>query len=314
MKPTSIIFLVLSIILIITGYVGTEIASTTANNDGISLYNEETDEDGNRVNTIYFNSNGYDRVEVNISNATVYLIVGDEEKVVLKNYTEGSFTSMESGVSFIISDNISAVDMITSGNFNLAFKGLRHYWHDRDILSRDKEVYIYTTNATSLNALDVVLSSGKLVIDGYSAAFDVTAEVANGKINVNNTTATAFNFTGGNCDLTVEGSYAQRFHSSIKNGKINIKSTDISSLTQLAVTNEGSVNVELDGERADYVITAYASKEIKINGNKVGTVYPPENEDSEGSSDTSDGENIEITGSKTLDITVTSGTVNITTK
>ncbi len=306
MKPTSIIYLVLSVILIATGYISMEMAETLAANEGTSLYSDVTDEDGNRLSTVYFNSNEYDKIEINVTDATVYLCVGDEEKVVFKNYTEGSYTGMESGVSFLISDSMSAIDMITSGNFNLTFAGLRHYWHDRDILSRDKEVYVYTTPATVLNGIDIKLAKGNIVIDKYTASFDVMAQVGVGNIDVKDSSAVAFNITGDNCVLTAENSSAPRFHADITSGKINLKSTDISSLTHLNVKETGDVSVELDGALSDYIITAYASKNVTLNGKNVGTQYPPEGEASDSTT--------ENTGTKTLDVNVVSGTVTVKTK
>ena len=306
MKPASIIFLVLSVILIITGYVSCEMAKGMAESEGISLYNDTVDEDGNRVNTIHFNSNEYDRIEVNITEAKVFLCVGEEEKVVLKNFTEGSFTGSASGVSYIITDNQSAIDMITSGNFNLSFSGIRHYWHDRDILSREKEVYIYTTAETAVNALDIVLQKGTVTIDGYKAAFDVMAEVNSGEVILSNSEAAAFNITGENCKLTAESNKAARFHTDIKNGSITLKNTEADTLTKLNIQESGEVKVELGAPESEYVITAYASKGVSINGDGKGTQYPPESADGESSDN--------ATGTKTIDIHVTSGSVNIKTK
>ncbi len=312
MKPTSIIFLVLSIILIITGYVSCEIAEGMAQTEGVSLYSDEVDEAGNRVNTIHFNSNEYDRIEVNITKAKVYLCVGDEEKVVLKNYTEGSFTGSASGVSYIITDNQSAIDMITSGNFNLSFSGIRHYWHDRDILSREKEVYIYTTEQTAVNAIDIVLGEGTLTIDKYKAPFDVMAQVDAGEVHIKESEAAAFNITGSNCSLYADASTAQRFHADIKNGNITLKNTEASSLAKLNIAESGDVNVELGGLESEYIITAYASKNVTINGSNKGTQYPPEKTEGEEAEGSTGAE--ESTGTKTLDIHVTSGSVNIKTK
>ena len=299
MKPTSIIYLVLSIILIATGYVSMEMAQTLAESEGISLYSDVTDDDGNRISTVYFNSLEHDRIEVNISDSTVYLCVGDEEKVVFKNYTEGSYTAMKSGVSYIISDNMSAIDMITSGNFNLTFKGLRHYLHDRDILSRKKEVYVYTTENTQLNSIDIKLASGTLNIANYKAAFDVMTYVGTGNVNVISSEANSFNMTGDNTILTAEEVKAPRFHSDLKNG-------DVALLTQLNIKESGEVNLQLAGAEEGYNVTAYASKSVTFNGKNVGTSYPPESDSAEGGS--------QNTGTKTIDIKVVSGTVSIKTK
>ncbi len=307
MKPTSIIYLVLSLILIATGYVSMEMAQTLAQTEGTSLFSDVTDEDGNRISTVYFNSAEYDKIEVNISNATVYLCVGDEEKVVFKNYTEGSYTGMESGVAYVISDNMSAIDMITSGNFNLSFKGLRHYWHDRDILSREKEVYVYTTSNTDLNSIDLRLLEGTINISDYKASFDVMGYVEKGEINLTGSQANSFNFTGESCILNAQTSSAPRFHTDITGGKITMQSCEIAALTQLNIKETGEVSVELSGAGAEYNITAYASKSVTYNGKNVGTQYPPEG-------DALVGDGTDNTGTKTLDINVVSGTVNIKTK
>ena len=304
MKPTSIIYLILSVILIATGYVSMEMAETLAESEGVSLYSDVTDEDGNRVSTMYYNSTEYDRVEINLSDATVYLCVGDEEKVVFKNYTEGSYTGMESGVSYIISDNKSAIDMITTGNFNLTFSGLRHYWHDRDILSRPKEVYVYTTENTQLNAIDIKIAQGKLTVENYKATFDVMATVTTGSVSLISSEANSFNVMGDNTIVEATGLSAPRFHTDVKSGKISMSECNIEMLTKLNIKGTGDVSLNLPLAASEYNVTAYASKSVSFNGKNVGTQYPPASEQ-DGTADV---------GSKTIDINVVSGTVSIKTK
>lgn len=304
MKPTSIIYLILSIILIATGYVSMEMAGTLAESEGVSLYSDVTDEDGNRVSTMYYNSAEYDRVEINLSDATVYLCVGDEEKVVFKNYTEGSYTGMESGVSYIISDSMSAIDMITTGNFNLTFSGLRHYWHDRDILSRPKEVYVYTTENTQLNSIDIKIAQGKLTVENYKASFDVMTTVGTGSVSLISSEANSFNVMGDNTIVEATRVSSPRFHSDIKSGKISMSDCNIEMLTKLNIKETGDVALTTPLEASEYNVTAYASKSVTFNGKNVGTQYPPASEQ-DGTADV---------GSKTIDISVVSGTVSIKTK
>ena len=307
MKPTSIIFLVLSLILIVTGYISMEMATTLAENDGTGLYADDTlDEDGNRLSTVLFNSNDYDKIEINVSDATVYLLRGDEEKVVFKNYTEGSHTEIKSGVSYVISDNLSAIDMITSGKFNLTFKGLRHYWHDREILSRPKEVFVYTTENTALNSVEIRLGKGTVKIVDYEAAFDVMAYVTDGVVEATGSKATSFNLSGSKCTINAGELIADRFHSDVDNGKVNMRNCDISTLTKIKIKETGEVEVGVDESMSEYNIVAYASKKVYINGKDMGTQYPSENTETPDAGDTSG-------VSRTLDINVASGTVAIMT-
>ena len=309
MKPTSIIFLVLSVILIATGYISMEMATTLAENDGVGLYASDTlDEDGNRLSTVLYNSNDYDKIEVNVSDATVYLCKGDEEKVIFKNYTEGSHTEIKSGASYIISDNFSAIDMITSGKFNLTFKGLRHYWHDREILSRPKEVYVYTTENTVLNSIELRLGKGTVKISDYEAAFDVMAYVENGTIEAKNSKAPSFNLSGASCTVNATDLVSERFHSDVDNGIVKMNSCDVNSLTKIRIKETGEVGVKVDGSESEYNIVAYASKKVFINGNDMGTQYPADDAEHE----TPDSGN-QSDGHRTLDINVMSGTVIIKT-
>ncbi len=307
MKPTSIIFLVLAVILIATGYVSMETAKTLADNEGTSLYASDTlDKDGNRLSTVLFNSNDYDKIEVNISDATVYLCRGDEEKVVFKNYTEGTHTEIKSGVSYIISDNLSAIDMITSGKFNLTFKGLRHYWHDREILSRPKEVYVYTTENTVLNSIELRLGKGTVKISDYAADFDVMAYVEDGTIEAKDSKAASFNLSGARCTVNATDLVSDRLHSDVDNGTVKMNSCDVSTLTQIKIKEAGEVDIKVDGSESEYNIVAYASKKVFINGKDVGTQYPPDNAESPDSGESTD-------GTRTMDINVISGTVTIKT-
>lgn len=322
MKPTSIIYLILSIILIATGYVGMETAKTVAENEGTSLYSDVTDEDGNRINTITYSSQDYDRVEINITKATVHLCVGSEEKIVLKNYTEGSFTGSENGVSYVISDNMSAIDMITSGTFNLSFKGLRHYWHDRDILNRDKEVYIYTTPYTDLNGIDVIVGEGDIYIEDYEAKFDVMAHSNAGSVTVKDSSAPAFNITGTRCQVTASGVSTQSFHSTVSHGNIDIKDSDITSVIMLNIKESGNAALSLPRPESEYIITGEALRGVTINGKSFGSHYPMKDVPSDGNdTDGSDtqvnipifGTDTESTGTISVKITAASGTATITT-
>ena len=157
----------------------------------------------------------------------------------------------------------------------------------------------------------MVLGEGSIIIDDYVAAFDVMAEIGSGEVVITDSEATAFNITGTNCTLKTENTKAQRFHSDITNGSINMKNTEASSLTKLNIKESGEVTVELPGAESEYIITAYASKSVTINGKNKGTQYPVEDG---GENAEENDEAQESTGTKTLDINVTSGTVNIKTK
>ena len=318
LKPTSIIYLILSIILIATGYVGMNMATTLAESEGTSLYSVETDEDGNRINTLTYSSQDYDRVEINVTKATVYLCVGNEEKIVLKNYTEGSFTPSENGVSFVLSDNMSAMDMITSGTFNLSFKGLRHYWHDREILQKDKEVYIYTTPYTELNGIDVVLGEGNVIIEDYEAKFDVMAHADAGSITVKDSSAAAFNLTGGRCKVSVSGATAPSLHSTVSNGNVTVSNSDISSVIMINIKESGNAELSLTRPQSEYVITGEALRGVSINGKSFGSHYPQRDPDSADTGNNGAGNSPifgsdDSEGSITVKITAASGTATITT-
>ena len=197
------------------------------------------------------------------------------------------------------------MDMITSGNFNLTFKGLRHYWHDRDILSRKKEVYVYTTESTDLNSIDIKLTSGTINIADYKASFDVMANVAEGNIKVKASEANSFNLSGDNTVITVENVKAPRFHSDLVSGKIIMRDCEIDQMTQLSVKESGEVDLQLPLAASEYNVTAYASKSVTYNGKNVGTQYPPQS---------AEGDTTQNTGNKTIDVNVVSGTVSIKTK
>ena len=85
MKPVSVVFLIISVILIILGILTCSFAMMQARVQGVQLYDTKNS-DGEIENIFDFSSEEIGKIEINVADADVKIICGaDNNKIEIRN-------------------------------------------------------------------------------------------------------------------------------------------------------------------------------------------------------------------------------------
>lgn len=172
MKPTSIVFLVLSLLLIVAGVITCSVARDIALTDNYPLFSDT--EDGGAYSRHTFSAADVSKIELLLSDAEINIIGGaDECAIELYHFHEGlySFTSSANVVSL---DEIPDLKSLLSFKSSFSFSGLRYYLRPRSETAGQKIINIYLTSDSALRILNIEANSCTLQADGIYTQFDLT--------------------------------------------------------------------------------------------------------------------------------------------
>lgn len=272
MKPTSLIFLVLSVILLVGGFMTCGIAKSMAAKQGIAIYDQEIDEAGDSVYTYNISDDTISKLALTFSGVDVN-IVGTKDKsyVELKNFDVNSYrTSLGSSavtVDGTVSFFSSMIDMSGGG---IQFRGLRYFLLDKPDPKRPKAVNIYISETSELKTLTLSLNKGNVTCKNLSNSLDYYLTVTNGNVtldSIQTISVAELNVRGGN--ITVQSSEIATLNAVMDSGNFTVTANGAYSgdLTSYDLkTADGTVNVNTTNVGTDYKVTSAAQKcLIKVN-------------------------------------------------
>ena len=176
MKPTSIIFLVLSLLLIAGGVITCSVARDIALTDNYPLFSES--EDGESFSRHTFDAGSISKIELLVSDAEINIIGGaDECAIELHNFQEGlyAFSTSASVVSF---DEIPDLKSLFSFRSGFSFSGLRYYLRPGSSLNKTKRIDLYLTADSALRILNIEGDRCAVTADKVLAQFDISVKAA----------------------------------------------------------------------------------------------------------------------------------------
>ncbi len=192
MKPTSIIFLILSVILIISGVIICVIAGALAKNDGIELYVDYYDDNGNAVVEHDLTGKKPSEIKIDLDKAYVSVIGGAEKSYVkVENYptkaydywvTDGSVNMKDAGI-------LSIFTSIRINEAGFGFNGLRHYLALGKYKGMQRRVTVFLAKETILNTIDISVKEGGVKLSGVEVRSDCKINIVSGDANIVDLTA-----------------------------------------------------------------------------------------------------------------------------
>jgi hypothetical protein len=239
-KPTSVIFLILSVILIAGGAVTCIAAQKMAVANGIELFSQETDENSNGIETHEFSETNTNKITLNLKDVNVN-IIGNSEKSYMKltNFSKNTFEYLISNKNLTVDDSINLFSLFQITTGGIGFNGLRHYiLYDR-FKDKQKTVDVYISKDDSIKQFDITVDSGIITISGITNQADYILNNGIGDIKMDNiriiSTVTAV----------------------IENGNFNIDTASISGNIDIKV-NKGNVNaaIKSNNYRGYHLMTA----------------------------------------------------------
>lgn len=194
MKPTSVIFLIVSILLACVGFLLCITASSMATEQGIGLFSLVGDEDDNYVATQTFTEEDLKKIVIKVSDVNVNVIGGAEEsKIELVNFMNNSYNIQAGRATLQISDNSGITGLIDLENFKINFGGFRDYLHYLfDFIEgnekKEQILNVYLTDEADLVNFNITVGDGDITLSHMQTECDYKIVLANGVVEIDNVT------------------------------------------------------------------------------------------------------------------------------
>lgn len=192
MKPTSIVFLILSAILIVSGIIICFIAGGIAKNDNVELYVDYIDDAGNAVIEQDLSGKKLSDLSINIKEADIS-IVGNSAKsyVKIENIPTKAYDFwITDGVLTIKDANLLSVfSSFRISESGFGFTGLRHYLALGKYKGMPRKITVYLERGKTLSTLDITLEKGEISFTDIEVRSALSVDSSEGGISLNNLTS-----------------------------------------------------------------------------------------------------------------------------
>lgn len=187
MRPTSVIFLILSVVMIAGGVVTCISAQKIAEANDIELLVQETDENFNGIETYEFDDINTNKITLKLKEVDVN-IYGNAEATYIKltNFSKNTFEYSISNKNLTVDDSINLYSLFqfTSGGLN--FNGLRHFIYYDRFKDKQKTVDIYINRQDDIKQFDISVESGTITVSDIPKQADFLLKVGEGEVNISN--------------------------------------------------------------------------------------------------------------------------------
>ncbi len=291
MKPTSIIFLVMAVILFIGGYAMCRFASARAERDGVEIYSQRTDGEGNQVYSYTVDDNAISSLKLVFSGVNVTVEPTEEEsRVVLTNFPVNSYAVTMSGSTVTIDGTVgkimSLIDRSTGG---LQFRGIRYFLMKNPPEGAAKSVRVYINKYSKLNSLVINDAGGNISMSELENPLDYTIVSSGASVNLSEISTVSvmkIDITSG--ELNCDGCEIFTIRASISDGKARINTAgryDANTIAYNLSAENGSIiyNGAILEEQIYKVSPAnsYARMEISVKNGSINLTDSAENQAAE---------------------------------
>ncbi len=209
MKPSSIIFLIISVLVIAAGCILCTIGSNMAAEQDVALF--ETDIaviDGDIISTDTFDASEINKIKMNLDEVHVYVTASEtgESYLELRNFQVGGYDYSIQNKMLLIDNETSLFSLMRIAEGNFSFDGLRHYLTYKAGANTEKSLYIYLADNAALNAFDITVRRGSVTVENLSVTADYNISLRAGDITLRNiTTKSTVNLSANMGIVTADG-------------------------------------------------------------------------------------------------------------
>jgi len=187
-KPTSIVSLIISVLLIILGLVTCMIAQNMANANGELLFSE-TREDG-LVNTVDLTDSEISKIELLVTDAEINIIgKGGKACIEFVNFRENYYNLSVANRVLSFSEIPDVMSMLKFWENGFTFKGMRYilnYAKDQEQPTDVRKIInLYLPSDKEIKIFEIGADTCTLSIEGMSSGTDYNLTVENAEININ---------------------------------------------------------------------------------------------------------------------------------
>jgi hypothetical protein len=274
LRPTSIIFLCLAVLLIVGGIVTCYIAAGMARDEGIELF-ESAESAGGKSEIIQLAEDGLNKISLILKDADVSIYGGAAEPYVeLVNYKPGSYSyGMANGI-LTVDESIGILQLLNFGESKVNFGGLRQYLVRRDTETGRKSINVYLPDTYLIKHIEVKLDSGNISVNKVKNRSDFSLKIANGNLLFEgNSSNSAITLDIGTGDAVFRDSALLSLNAALKRGDLSYFAYNFAYQTYEITTGGGAVYVE-GVDKGETYTSSTPMAFIKINAEvKNGDVY-----------------------------------------
>ncbi len=183
MKPTSYIFLALSLVLLFCGWFTCSVAESMADAKGVQIFEQTINEDGDSVYVYNLTDESLTKLSLTFTSVNIKIIGSSESSYVeLVNFDPYDYSTSRSGGSVNVDGTVSGLaSFIDSSGGGFRFKGLR-YFFAKKAKSTEKSVNIYISDVSELQSLSLSLKKGSVSFKNISNSIDYSVNVSDGNV------------------------------------------------------------------------------------------------------------------------------------
>ncbi len=286
MKPTSIIFLIISLVLVILGFIVTGVAVRLGEADDIQLVIDTSAEEESRKFTYSYSADNIAKISLVLKNAEVNVIGGAETPYIeLVNFPEGMYDFSSSNRVITVNDNIDFTSLSGIASIASNFNGLRGFVNHFKTSKLEKTVNIYLCQEYPVNVIDCKAVSGQVNIENCISFADYNITVDSGTVTVNNVdTTSSLNINIKEGSASIAGGNIAKLNATVEAGsltvdagidqmKVNISTGDficnypgsLDSTSLKLFSNVGKITIDGVPQGGYKEITALSEKVIHVN-------------------------------------------------
>ena len=183
MKPTSVIYLVLAVILFFGGFGMCRYAEKLAADRNQPIYDQEIAEDGSTLYTYEIDNTAVASLKLVFSGVDVTVKSSPDEtsRVELRNFSVREYAVTLNGSSVTVDGTVGKLaSLLDRSSGGIQFRGLRYFLLKDPDSSLKKSVTVYISEASKLNSLTVSETGGTLFLSDMSNPLDYSLSVSDG--------------------------------------------------------------------------------------------------------------------------------------
>lgn len=183
MKPASIIFMIISVLIIIAGLALCAAGVRSAEEQNYALFATDVaviDGDVVRTETL---EGEISKVKMTLTDVNVTVLPSDTDETYLelRNFRVGSYDAAIQNKVLLIDNSTSIFSIMHIAEGNFSFSGLRHYLTDKKGTNTQKSVLLYLAAGPNFKNFEISVKNGNVDVGSFdkNADFNITVDTGN---------------------------------------------------------------------------------------------------------------------------------------
>lgn len=213
MKPTSVIFIIVAVVLIIAGTITCSVAQSNAEKEGVDIFSYNYNESGDLLDTVDFRAENVNRIKISLGRCDVHIIGGgDRAEAELVNFERYKYSLSMTDGELKITDGIGFGSFVTVSSGGISFDGMRYLFpfggKGRIKIDENakRSVTVYLPDTLGIRKIDIEVQEGDVTVENIAYNADCSVVSASGNISVigNAQVQTGYSLTAESGDISFD--------------------------------------------------------------------------------------------------------------